>query len=91
MPKLAHVTPDELAALKERAEDLAADLAAIESRLQRTIIDGAITGPLELSAAFLRLSTTATETALKLMHRPAMDELRAATEAQLRKRQDVQQ
>ena len=81
-----HVTESELNALQERAADLSADLVTIETRLQRTVMDGSCATPIEKAATFFRAARILQDIALHLLHRPAMDELRTETEAELRKR-----
>lgn len=87
MPKLTNVTNDELQALKVKAEDLCGDIAAIQSRLERTVLtEGALKEPVALARLFVTLASNANDMAMKLTHQAAMDEMRRETEAMLRKR-----
>lgn len=88
MPRLQDVTDEELQAIVDNAEDLAAGLTHIQSRLERTVISGTVKNPLELVRRFISLARAASETAMALTHGPALDEIRRSTEETIRKRMD---
>lgn len=77
-------TAEEMAALKERAEDLSVELHHVTERIKHTL--GGCPEPLAMSRQLSRLASNAAELAMTVLQRPALDEDRARIEAKLKQR-----